>query len=66
MESVLWVHEHRRGFDRSISGCVCQCVTTMLYSPLLIIIALMTNQLWPKSQVLSLQHVKKNQFDMVW
>ena len=35
MESVLGVHEHQRGFDRSISGCVCQCVTTMLYSPLI-------------------------------
>ena len=31
MESVLGVHEHRRGLNRSISGCVCQCVTTMLY-----------------------------------
>ena len=31
----MWrgVHEHRRGFDRSVSGCVCPCVTTMLYSP---------------------------------
>ena len=27
MDSVLGVHEHRRGFDRSISGCVCLCVT---------------------------------------
>ena len=27
------VHEHWGGFDRSISGCVCLCVTTMLYSP---------------------------------
>ena len=34
IESVLGVHEHRRGFDRLISGCVCPCVTTMLYSPL--------------------------------
>ena len=32
-ESVLGVHEYRRGFDRSISGCVCQNVTTMLYLP---------------------------------
>ena len=36
MGSVLGVvhsvQEHQRGFDRSISGCVCQCVTTMLYS----------------------------------
>ena len=38
MESVLGVHEHRRGFDRSISGCVCRCVTTMLYSPYIVCI----------------------------
>ena len=31
---VCWgVHEHRHGFDRSISGCVGPCVTTMPYSP---------------------------------
>ena len=30
MEGVLEVHKYRRGFERSISGCV----TTMLYSPL--------------------------------
>ena len=34
LESVLGVHEHRRGFDRLISGCVCPCVTTMLYPTL--------------------------------
>ena len=33
MESVLGVLEHRRGFDRSISGCVCLCVTTLCYTP---------------------------------
>ena len=33
MESVLGVHEYRRGFDRSIPGCVCPRDTTMLYSP---------------------------------
>ena len=25
------VHDNRRGLERSISGCVCQCVTTILH-----------------------------------
>ena len=29
------VNEHRRGFDRLISGCVWPCATTMLYVLLL-------------------------------
>ena len=31
IDSVLGVYDYRRGLERSISGCVCQCFTTKLH-----------------------------------